>query len=611
MALLPSGCSAGGAPLVGSGKDASSGSDVTATPDTTAVVEAEAGGCISSGDCATSSTGHVCVSGACVLCGANADCPDAEKCSAHTACVACITSADCTAGQRCVASACAPGCDANGTCPTGTVCDTATSACVACLVDGECAAPTPRCDTTTLTCVACLAAADCAPGMLCSANACVPGCTGTQPCPGGEVCSAGLCVQCLLNSQCHGATPWCDTTTDQCVACLPSNDNCPIGEYCAGTSCAPGCRTNLDCTVVADAGSDAGPDAGGDAALDVDGDASDDATPDGAAEGGGTTHGGAVCDTINHACVGCVADSNCPLGETCSNNQCVAGCDAQHGCPAGSGCCSGLCQPLNTANNCTACGVVCDSTSGNSQGAACTLGGCTYTGCAGGWGDCSAAAPDGDGCETNLTATSEKVCSDGRCVAAAACCTGLDCSTAPAPAACYPAHGSCPSEGSSCNYALNQGAVVCNGTTCCNSVNGTCNSDCSLTCATGFGHCSADPSEGCESNLTTCVNTPCCAAGLCNPHQDGLGQQYTDCTDPAGTPGSGSTYNGTMANDASKAWAPGGTMTSTTCSGQSCVANVSGGHCTVWCYTGALGGYEHESATATCACPTTASGTWK
>jgi Cys-rich repeat protein len=150
---------------------------------------------------------------------------------------------------------------------------------------------------------------------------------------------------------------------------LPSNDSCPTGQYCAATACAPGCKTNLDCVALADAGAN---------------DAASDAAGDAATEGGGGTGtgGGTTCDTTNHVCVECLVDSNCPLGETCSNDTCVVGCDATHGCPAGSGCCTGLCQPLNTIGNCTGCGIACDTTSGNSQGAACGPGGCTYTGCA-------------------------------------------------------------------------------------------------------------------------------------------------------------------------------------------------------------------------------------
>ncbi len=603
--FFPTGCSGGGSPIVGpSGDDASmigDGATAEAAPGSDGPVGP--GACQSNADCATSTKGHVCVSGTCQVCGTNADCPTGQKCDAHASCVACLTSADCSADQRCVNNACAMGCDPTSTCPTGTVCDTTSSACVACLSDANCSAPTGKCNTTTNTCVACLTSTDCAAGTVCNTNSCVPGCSPTQPCPTGEQCVAQSCVECTVNSQCHGATPWCDTTNDTCVQCLPSNDNCPTGQYCAASACAPGCKSNLDCVALADAGA---------------GDAAGDAPSDAAMEGGGGTSGGTICDTMNHVCVECVIDANCPLGQTCSNNMCVTGCDATHGCPAGSGCCSGLCQPLNTVDNCTGCGVACDTTSGNSQGAACGLGGCTYTGCAAGWGDCSSGAPDSDGCETNLTTTNEKVCADGTCVSNTDCCTGLDCTTPPGPAACFPAHGTCPSEGAACSYTQNSGSVICSGTTCCNAINGTCSNSCTLACNTGFGHCTADPSKGCESNLTTCINTPCCTAGMCNVHSNGQGQQYTDCVDAAGTPGSGSTYNATMANDAAKAWAAAGTIGSKLCGSpaDSCISSVTGsggsGHCVVWCYTGALAGYQVESAANQCTCPTASSTpTWQ
>jgi hypothetical protein len=425
------------------------------------------------------------------------------------------------------------------------------------------------------------------------------------------------------------------------VACLPSNDNCPVGQYCAGTSCAPGCRNNQDCTVVADAGSDAATDGG--------------------------TGGGTVCDTTHHTCVGCLTDSNCSLGQTCTNNQCVGGCDPQHGCPAGSGCCSGTCLPLNTTSNCTACGVTCDTTSGNSQGAACSATGCTYTGCAAGWADCNSTAPDSDGCETNLTTSNQKVCADGACVANGTCCTAADCTTPPAPAACYPAEGTCAPAGTTCGYALNAGSVVCNGTTCCNAVNGTCNNDCSLDCNTGFAHCTANPSngcetntntntadcgacgracstthtttlscssgecnsacapgwgncstplppaadDGCESNLTTCYGTPCCTAGQCaDPHKNGAGQNYNDCN-PLGTVGNAATYTQTMAQEAATAYGlSGAEIVGTSCGSEDVEVSYNGVTCASWCYAGACAGYFIITYNGNCYCPGTSSGNY-
>jgi hypothetical protein len=103
---------------------------------------------------------------------------------------------------------------------------------------------------------------------------------------------------------------------------------------------------------------------------------------------------------------------------------------------------------------------------------------------------------------------------------------------------------------------------------------------------------------------------------MCTVHSTGQGGTYPDCVDPAGTPGTPSTYNFTMADDAAKAWAPTGTISSNiVCGGDSCVSNVTGsgatGHCVVWCYSGTLAGYQLESQANQCTCPkTTSTPTW-
>src|ERR1700722_6739720 len=126
--FFPSGCSSGGSsPVEPQEGDAAIGGDVTAQDAMGGNGDSGPGGCRSNADCAVTA-GHVCFGSACVVCGANADCPPGQRCSDHTSCVACLTSADCTAGQRCVNSACANGCDAASTCPAGSVCDTTMSA---------------------------------------------------------------------------------------------------------------------------------------------------------------------------------------------------------------------------------------------------------------------------------------------------------------------------------------------------------------------------------------------------------------------------------------------------------------------------------------------------
>jgi hypothetical protein len=372
-----------------------------------------------------------------------------------------------------------------------------------------------------------------------------------------------------------------------------------------------------------------------------------------------------------------VTDNNCVLGETCQGNRCLPGCDATHGCPSGAGCCSGQCLALNTTSNCTACGVACDTTSGNSQGAACGANGCTYTGCASGYADCNATAPDSDGCETNLGTANEKVCSaDGKCVANGTCCSAADCTTPPTPTSCYPAQGTCV-EGQACQYPVDSGSVVC-GNTCCNAIEGTCSSTCTLTCNSGYGHCVGDPSkgcetntnttiadcgdcaracstshtnvlscangvctsscatgwgncndpagsvadDGCESNLTTCVGTPCCGTLCTVPHSDGKGQTYVDCADATGTPGTASTYNETMATLAAEAYPfTNPTLYVVTCNfpaGQTetaidiCTTSGTTTTCAAsWCYGGACAGYVLTQTSGGFFCPAGQAGvTW-
>jgi hypothetical protein len=123
-------------------------------------------------------------------------------------------------------------------------------------------------------------------------------------------------------------------------------------------------------------------------------------------------------------------EAGCGPTNTVTNcGQCGAACDTTHSTP--SACTGGACQytcnagwgdcqpappdtngcetPLTTALNCTACGVACDTV--HSNGAACSGTGCLYTGCANGWSDCNAAAPNANGCECQ----SPGCCEAGAC----------------------------------------------------------------------------------------------------------------------------------------------------------------------------------------------------
>ncbi len=227
------------------------------------------------------------------------------------------------------------------------------------------------------------------------------------------------------------------------------------------------------------------------------------------------------------------------------------------------------------------------------------------------------------------------------------------------------------------------GSVEC-GNTCCNPINGTCNANCTLSCAGGYGHCTGDPSQGCEtstsndtsdcggcgrtcsasevstlectsglcnssclpgwgncnepsapspddgceSNLTTCIGTPCCGTLCSGQHPNGLGQTYSDCS-PLGVPGNPATYSATMADEAANSWPnPGGTpaqiLTGGACyesnqvTQDQCDASYTFSACAVWCFSGQLAGYVYENIAndysgtgSNCLCPALTSGaTW-
>lgn len=289
----------------------------------------------------------------------------------------------------------------------------------------------------------------------------------------GNLCAGSSCP-CEDDGDCSDAAlPRCGPE-HTCVACRPASDNCPTGQYCVAGSltCAPGCKNDEDCA-------------------------------------GAAVDGGAplpLCDTTRHQCVQCLQNSDCPVGQLCSaSGACVDGCDPAQGrgCAAGLTCCNKECLDTQTdVMSCGACDAACNQL--HSLGAACTAGACTYTGCAAGYGDCAASAPDRDGCETDLAAGGKKLCG-ATCVATSACCTADECTTPPSPAACYDA--TCASN--SCGYPLKTGAKVCGGT-CCLGVHGTCGSTCSLSCDSGYANCNGSVSDGCEASLNSASNCHGC-----------------------------------------------------------------------------------------------------
>lgn len=456
---------------------------------------------------------------------------------------ACTVDADCAhnpSGPVCRNGMCATQCDAKNACPMGKVCDPKAFVCVGCVADKDCASPTPRCEAQSQTCVGCVGDGDCGAGMVCVNKACTMGCTGAHPaCPMGQVCNlaAGACVGCLADGDCKTQMlPRCDAKANQCVACLPAQDNCGAGQYCSVNACVMGCKDNADCK------------------------------------------GGQQCNTGTHQCVACVDDAACGFGQVCLNNACVAGCTPQHACPGGLGCCNngcvklasdnnncgacgnvcgmgsaccgGVCISLQTVSNCGACGAACGPNQGCCGGACVTLndpnncGACGNVckmgnGCCGGicvsiqtpsnCGACGASCGPNQDCCGGACASIASVMNCGAC--GQVC--GAVANGAPACAQGQCAVGSCKGVFRDCNGSYNDGCEVdssadaknCGGCgkacALANATAGCANSACTVAgCAMGYGDCDKNPANGCEINLNI-DNSNCgacgaaCKAGVC------------------------------------------------------------------------------------------------
>jgi len=113
------------------------------------------------------------ITGQCVSCLTNTDCPSGDTCLNGT-CVQCTSDSQCSDGLVCKSFTCTT-CIANNECPFGTVCGSS-GLCVVpqCLTSAGCITPPNLvCDTTNFTCVECVSAIDCggAPNT-CTNNLC-------------------------------------------------------------------------------------------------------------------------------------------------------------------------------------------------------------------------------------------------------------------------------------------------------------------------------------------------------------------------------------------------------------------------------------------------------
>jgi len=316
-------------------------------------------------------------------------------------------------------------------------------------------------------------------------------------------------TRCVRNDECSDnelGLRVCDLPMGRCVACSPTADTCPAGQFCDGATyrCAPGCRNDEGCAASAADGGVGG------------------------ADGGTSTP---RCDVTARRCVACLTDNHCPAGLVCAGNQCVPGCNATQPCPSGRACCDGACvNPQDNTAHCGGCGMVCAVANG---AATCTAGSCAVASCAGSFGDCDTMAANG--CETD-TATSAAHCGAcGRACAARAN-AGVTCAAGACVYACDAGFADCdgdPSNGcevdtrsapANCGMC-GRACVAANGTASCTA--GACGVG---ACNAGFADCDADATNGCEvdtrASLTHCGAcgtlcptppnaAPTCSAGAC------------------------------------------------------------------------------------------------
>jgi hypothetical protein len=299
-----------------------------------------------------------------------------------------------------------------------------------------------------------------------------------RSCPGGMTCFADF--KCYPASAdpgcsppCYGTEPFCDKQLLRCVACLSSTD-CDPGKICLPPvmRCESGCdQTRPDC-----------PDPGSHCDFTINacrGCANDNACTDPSLPRCNTASGlcdaclptsadcgaGRYCDLVGgrYVCLtGCTSDAECSDGGAtfkCCGDRCVdttsssencGGCGQP--CVGNESCCDSQCADLSTdSENCTACGRTCALPGVASP--QCDNGVCKNSGCEFYYGDCD--HDPTNGCETNVS---------------------------------YDGYN-CTNCGHVCPFGAHQ-VPTC--------TLGSCSAP---TCASGWGDCNNNGSDGCETSL--------------------------------------------------------------------------------------------------------------
>lgn len=276
-------------------------------------------------------------------CTGNSSCTSAAapRCDRSSGkCVACLTGEDCEAqpnGAKCQAGSCvcAGDSDCKGTYPWGRTCGTTVSGgkrC-GCVANTDCAnnAHGPTCDMTSRRC-SCAADSDCAAAAYprcysayrgAGYSHCQAACKDNQQCArelGLAFCSKGKCTDCLKDTDCAAATPWCDAGKGRCVGCRVDAD-CKAGApYCdLKRGVCKACKADGDCSAAPGGGRCLASGACGCAA---------------ASQCSGTYRWGAQCDVSLARCA-CAADTDCKAvatGPTCDTTLKKCTCKADTEC---------------------------------------------------------------------------------------------------------------------------------------------------------------------------------------------------------------------------------------------------------------------------------------
>jgi hypothetical protein len=446
-------------------------------------------------------------------------------------------------------------------------------------------------------------------------------------CPAGQFCDGLMCqVGCKQSSDCVGMGPAtdgglpvvnCNPSSHQCVECT-ANAQCPLGKVCSPSSvCTIGCDAQHGCP--------GGLTCCNSFCVDTTSDVMNCGTCGNPCNvGGAITCCSSNCVDLNtnpDHCGSCARGCSrtgvaTPL---CAVGQCTSTCNFGLGnCtkPSSPNADDGCETDVTTPTNCGACNVKCaDTLSGNSLGPATCRnvpdGGaatCQYT-CNGNFKDCQNAAPNLNGCETNIknditncgdcanicntSNNTSTMCSNGSCTGM--CKTNqADCSSASPNLDVCETFADTTTTCGSCTGCAATDTPIKQSATACTIPGGQTTYDCAYTC-------SCTPDKPCTVHNTGLTNTQV------SPDLQRSSQHYYDCTALET-----SSWDQSHATSACIAWLGGPALGTAFCANYACTAGSMQAVCAVkntgqpnqqcacWVWTGTNKGKAFIDATVDC-----------